>query len=64
MRKLIPFIVLLAIITIPMFSIAGENIFFLHNSVGRYVIEDSDIRGQLEAANSLNDSNLELWEHD
>ena len=64
MRKLIPFIVLLAIITIPMFSIAGENIFFLHNSVGRYVIDYGSVRAHIEYSNSLNDTNLEFWDHD
>ena len=57
-------LLIIFILLSPQLVDAGENIFFLHNSVGRYVIDYGSVRAHIEYSNSLNDTNLEFWDHD
>jgi len=54
---------IMAVLLSPQLVDAGENI-FLHNSVGRYVIDYGSVRAHIEYSNSINATNLEFWDHD
>lgn len=41
-----------------------ENMFFLHHSVGRYIIEDSDLRGLFADFDSDHGTAIRFWDHD
>jgi hypothetical protein len=41
-----------------------ENLFFLHHSTGRYLIEDGDMRACFMTYNSMHGTEFGLWDHD
>jgi len=45
-------------------SLAANNIFFLHHSTGRNLIEEGDVRGSVQAYNTARDAQIGFWDHD
>ncbi len=45
-------------------SLAANNIFFLHHSTGRNIIEEGNVRDAVEAYNIARGSEVGFWDHD
>ncbi len=64
MKITLLFCIITAALISPQLVDAGDNIFFLHNSVGRYVIYYGSVRDHIDNSNAVNGTELELWDHD
>jgi hypothetical protein len=45
-------------------ALAANNIFFLHHSTGRNLIEEGDVRAAVQAYNAARGSAVGFWDHD
>ncbi|MCP4800046.1 MAG: hypothetical protein GY893_08895 [bacterium] len=64
MKITLLFCTIMTVLLSPQLVDAGDNIFFLHNSVGRYVIDYGSVRDHIDSSNAMNGTELELWDHD
>lgn len=64
MKITLLFCALVTVLCSPQLVDAGDNIFFLHNSVGRYIIDYGSVRDHINNSNTMNGTELELWDHD
>lgn len=62
--QVLKFCLLVAAVAAASSAIALDNIFFLHHSTGRYLINEGDVREWIVDYNADNGTTFEFWDHD